>query len=71
MILVVILWFCVSLKEEKLAEMSHLNGMCVPVYKGCLFREGGCHMAHEKIMFYKSTGCIAVNKMMEATYNEK
>lgn len=70
MILAVILWFCVNLTEEKLAEMSHLNSVSVPVCKGCLFREGGCHIAHEKITFYKSTGCIAVNKVMEATDNE-
>lgn len=70
MILTVILWFCVNLTEEELVKMSHLIGMHVPVCKGCLFRGGGCDMAHEKITFYKSTGFIAVNKVMEATDNE-
>jgi len=54
MILTVILWFCVKLTVEKLAEMPHLNSMYVSVFKGCLFREG-CHMAHEKMTFHKST----------------
>lgn len=70
MMILVILWFCVNLTEGELAKMSHLNGIYVPVCEGCLFREDGSHMAHEKITFYKSTVCIAVNKVMEATDNE-
>lgn len=38
----------------------------------CLYIQGigGCHVAQEKIIFYKSTGCIPVNEVMEATGNE-